>query len=219
VNKLRLLTTVLVLIVLGFGIQAFINLKKSSSTPTTQTNTEQTTPPPAGPPPPDAVAKLASPIDRADERVTKKPFGIFITKEKSPVQPERFSGYHTGTDFETFPDETNSEVPFYAICDGKILQKRTASGYGGVLVESCTIDDQTVTIIYGHLSLKSISKIVGDSLSKGEKIGNLGHSPDETDGERKHLHLGIHKGNTINILGYTPSQSALSDWLDYETAK
>ena len=33
-------------------------------------------------------------------RITKKPFGIFITTQNSPVQPERFSGYHTGVDVE-----------------------------------------------------------------------------------------------------------------------
>src|SRR4030067_1140465 len=42
------------------------------------------------------------PINRADERVTKKPFGIFITPQNSPIQPEKFSGFHTGADFENF---------------------------------------------------------------------------------------------------------------------
>jgi hypothetical protein len=30
----------------------------------------------------------------------KKPFGIYITPENSPVQPENFTGYHTGIDVE-----------------------------------------------------------------------------------------------------------------------
>ena len=106
-----------------------------------------------------------SPIDRAGERVTKKPFGIFITPQNSPVHPERFSGYHTGTDFETFPDEQNIDVPIYAITSGKIIAKKSASGYGGVLVESATINGSPVTIIYGHLKLASINKKTGDTLS------------------------------------------------------
>ncbi|MDP1845177.1 MAG: hypothetical protein Q8L09_00330 [Candidatus Moranbacteria bacterium] len=36
----------------------------------------------------------------------------------------------------------------------------------------------------------------------------------ETDGERKHLHLGIHKGAGVNILGYVQSKAELSGWLD-----
>lgn len=157
-----------------------------------------------------------SPIDRAGERVTKKPFGIFITPNNSPVQPEHFTGYHTGTDFETLPSEANSDVPFYAICDGKILQKRTATGYGGALVQSCTIDNSPVTIVYGHLKLSSIQKNTGDNLTRGEQIGFLGQPPLETSGERKHLHLGIHIGTSINILGYVQNQADLSAWLDWQ---
>jgi hypothetical protein len=158
----------------------------------------------------------ALPIDRALERVTKKPFGIFITPKDSPVQPERFSGYHTGTDFETFPDEQNSDVPVYAITNGKILIKKSASGYGGVLVESGKINGEAVTIIYGHLNLASINKKTGDALSAGERIGILGQGfSRETDGERKHLHLGIHKGSSVNILGYVAKKSDLEGWIDY----
>ena len=50
------------------------------------------------------------PISRVDERVTRKPFGILIDPETSLVQPERFRGYHTGTDFEVFPEEAEAEV-------------------------------------------------------------------------------------------------------------
>ncbi len=156
-----------------------------------------------------------APFDRISERATKKPFGIFITPRNSPVQPERFRGYHVGTDFETFPEEKDADVPIYAITDGKILMKKPASGYGGVLVESGTYNSSSITIIYGHLNLDSISKKVGNSLSQGEQIGILGkgYSP-ETDGERKHFHLGIHTGKEINILGYVSNEEALKDWID-----
>lgn len=158
---------------------------------------------------------LVSPIGQAGERITKKPFSIFITPQNSPVQPERFSGYHTGVDFETFPEEQNSDVPIRAITQGKILAKRFASGYGGILVESAVINNNPVTIIYGHLNLASINKSVGDSLNAGEQIGLLGKGfSSETDGERKHLHLGIYKGTSINILGYAQSKNQLSGWLD-----
>ena len=148
-------------------------------------------------------------------RITKKFFGTYVTPQNSPVQPEKFTGYHTGVDFETTPAEANIDVPVPAFCDGKLLLKEYASGYGGVAVESCRLNGRAVTIIYGHLKLASISPIVGQTLKKGDIIAVLGKGySTETDGERKHLHLGIHIGTTINILGYVQKQSDLSGWLD-----
>ncbi len=148
-------------------------------------------------------------------RITKKPFGIYITPKNSPVQPEKFTGYHTGVDFETTSAEENIDVSVPAFCDGKLLLKEYVSGYGGVAVESCVLNNQPVTIIYGHLRLASITPAVGQLLNKGDLLGVLGKGySTETDGERKHLHFGIHIGSAINILGYVQTQSALSGWLD-----
>lgn len=156
-----------------------------------------------------------APIEKATSRITKKPFGLYVTPQNSPVKPERFTGYHTGTDFETFADEQNKDVPIYAITAGKIIMKEWASGYGGVLVESAMIDNQPVTIIYGHLNIDSIDKKTGDSLNAGEKIGILGQGySQQTDGERKHLHLGIHKGSGVDILGYVNNKADLMNWID-----
>src|SRR5579863_6635904 len=47
------------------------------------------------------IAKLTEPISGGLSRVTKKPFGIYVTPQNSPVQPEKFTGFHTGIDFET----------------------------------------------------------------------------------------------------------------------
>jgi hypothetical protein len=163
------------------------------------------------------AAKVVWPITNADQRITKKPFGLKVSPQNSPVQPEKFSGYHTGVDFETFPDEQNIDVSIAAICDGKILVRRRASGYGGVLVESCQLDSAPVTVVYGHLRLASVTKKVGDQLKAGENFAVLGTGySSETDGERKHLHLVIHKGSSVNILGYVQTQSALGDWIDFQ---
>jgi murein DD-endopeptidase MepM/ murein hydrolase activator NlpD len=163
-----------------------------------------------------ASAGLFLPIGKAKERVTKKPFGIYITSKNSPVQPERFSGYHTGTDFETFPEEQNADVPVYAIAPGEIVLEKWASGYGGVLVESGEIGGQAVTIIYGHLNLGSINKKTGENLEAGEQIGFLGKGySQQTDGERKHLHLGIYRGSGVNIKGYSSAKGDLNNWIDF----
>lgn len=158
---------------------------------------------------------IAEPISGALVRVTKKPFGVRISPTNSPVSPERFKGYHTGVDFETTSEEQNIDVTIYAVCDGKLLVKRFASGYGGVAVQSCQIDGQAVTVIYGHLRLSSISVKVNQELKSGQQFAVLGTGfSTETDGERKHLHFGIHKGTAISILGYVQSENALSDWID-----
>lgn len=156
-----------------------------------------------------------TPLDRAKERVSKKSFGIFITPQTSPVQPEKFHGYHTGTDFEIFPEELSAEVKIQAVCSGKLEMKKYATGYGGVAVESCILDNQPITVIYGHLRFSSIAVSPGADLKAGDTIGVLGDAYSvETSGERKHLHLGFHKGTSVNILGYVQNKAELSAWLD-----
>lgn len=155
------------------------------------------------------------PLSRAGERTTKKKFGTFITPQTSPVQPEKFRGYHTGTDFEIFPGEENEDVPVKAVCSGKLLTKKSATGYGGVAVESCDLNDEPITVVYGHLKLTSINFNVGDKINAGDPLGILGRGySSETSGERKHLHLGFHKGTAVNILGYVQNKLELAGWLD-----
>lgn len=155
------------------------------------------------------------PLDRASERVTKKPFGLYVDRDNSPVQPERFRGYHTGTDFEVRDGEVDSDVEVRVICDGVVRMRDHVSGYGGVVVQECGLNDGDVTVIYGHLDLATVSNGIGTQLSRGDVVGALGAGESrETDGERKHLHLGIHKGKEINLKGYVARQSDLAQWID-----
>jgi murein DD-endopeptidase MepM/ murein hydrolase activator NlpD len=158
---------------------------------------------------------IREPISNAMARVTKKPFGIYITPANSPVQPEKFTGYHTGTDFETTVQEQNADVSVYAICDGRLALKETATGYGGVAVESCSINNEAVTVVYGHIRLSSVALKAGQEIHAGDRLAVLGTGySSETDGERKHLHLGIHKGAATNIKGYVQNESELVNWLN-----
>jgi hypothetical protein len=162
-----------------------------------------------------SASGFVPPLPNASTRVTKKPFGIYITPATSPVQPERFMGYHTGADFEIFPAELNATVPVSAVCTGKLLAKEWANGYGGVAVESCVLNSQPITVIYGHLNIASVKPNIGNQLKAGEAFADLGaNKSQQTDGERKHLHLGFHKGPSINILGYVQNKSALSNWIN-----
>lgn len=161
---------------------------------------------------------VTEPINNALTRITKKPFGIKISPEQSPISPERFSGYHTGVDFETFPEEQSQEVAVYAISTGPLVSKEYINGYGGVAVQQCKIDNNDVTVIYGHLKLSSISVNLAQDLDQGQQIGILGKgNSTETDNERKHLHLGIHQGQTIDLRGYVQNPAELDEWIDVTT--
>jgi murein DD-endopeptidase MepM/ murein hydrolase activator NlpD len=160
-------------------------------------------------------ASYVAPMDKTGQRVTKKPFGKYITPANSPVQPEKFSGYHTGTDFEILTDELDKTIQVKTICGGVLNFKRTASGYGGVVGQDCMLDGQSVIVIYGHLNINSISAEVGKYIRPGAVLGELGaNKSSQTDGERKHLHLGIKKGTTVDIRGYVSVESELATWFD-----
>ena len=89
------------------------------------------------------------------------------------------------------------------------------AGYGGVVIQDCLHKDQPVTVLYGHLASLNIVPQVGEYLAPGDEIGVLGaHQSPETDGERKHLHLGIHKGTGIDIRGYVENESELASWIN-----
>ncbi len=161
------------------------------------------------------AAPFSAPLDKSEERVIKKFFGTFVTPQKSPIQPERFKGYHTGVDFETFPDEHTTEVAVRAICSGIIVRRAWVSGYGGMVVQSCNLDTQPITVVYGHLNVLSVLKKQGIYITAGDQIGTLGKGfSKETDGERKHLHISIHKGSGSDIRGYVQKKSELDAWVD-----
>ena len=154
-------------------------------------------------------SKIAYPITDFEKRITKKPFGIYLTPENSPVQPERFSGYHTGVDVEY--SDVVSDVPVYAAYDGQIISSEWVSGYGGTIVLKCNINGEDLYILYGHLNPQSLMP-VGSEVKKGQQIAILGQGySQQTDGERKHLHFAIHKNN-LDLKGYVQNQSELSVW-------
>jgi murein DD-endopeptidase MepM/ murein hydrolase activator NlpD len=194
----------LALLTLGCGRQVTV---QNSNTPIFPATTSSL---------PSVVAKdFQSPLPNAASRITKKPFGIFITPTTSSVQPERFSGYHTGTDFELLSGEAKGGEPVVAVCNGTLEIARWASGYGGVAVQSCTYNGESITVIYGHLRLSSVSVTVDKNLEAGQQFAVLGTGyTTETHGERTHLHLGMYRGSAINIRGYVATKADLSEWLD-----
>lgn len=159
----------------------------------------------------------AAPLPNAYFRPTPLHFGMHVTPdpENNPIDPpERFEGYHAATDFEIFWGEANDEVPVYAICGGTIHYSGFAEGYGGLITEYCTMDGQDVTVIYGHLQLDSLVPS-GTVVETGATLGILGAARStDTDGNRKHLHLGIVKGHGGEVRGYVQDPKELELFLD-----
>ena len=162
-----------------------------------------------------AESQVIAPVKEFEQRITKKPFGIFITPQTSPVQPERFSGFHTGVDVEF--DDVKEDVEVLAISDGVVEHSGWVTGYGGVVAISHIINNDNYLAIYGHLNSESL--IVKDQeVKKGQQIGILGQAKTtQTDGERKHLHLAIYKGKDLNLKGYVKNKEELLLWINPET--
>lgn len=162
----------------------------------------------------ETASSIIYPVENFLTGITKKPFGIFVSPEQSPISPERFRGFHTGVDVEAPSGSPGQTTPVYAIADGTVLISQSASGYGGVLALRHILRDNEMLAVYGHLSPSSLVP-AGARVQRGERIGVLGKEfSSETDLERAHLHFGLYQGSGINIKGYVPGESDLSQWLD-----
>lgn len=160
------------------------------------------------------------PIENGASRETPLHFGMYVTPDpaQNPIDPpERFTGWHTGTDFEIRENEKNVDVDVFAVCGGKVRFSGFAAGYGGVVAQECMLKDEPVNVIYGHLAVANLPT-EGVVLTQGQKIGVLGADRStDADGSRKHLHLTIHKGKELVMLGYVQTEAELKDFIDPQT--
>lgn len=162
-------------------------------------------------------AKGVWPIEGGTHRATPLHFGLFVTPDpdNNPIDPpERFTGYHVATDFEVTEDEADKEIAIYAVCTGTGSYSGFAGGYGGLIVQECMLNNEKVSMIYGHLAIDSLPP-KGSLLTKGDKIGILGAAQSyDTDGNRKHLHFGIHKGWSGDYRGYALTKGEVDEFID-----
>jgi murein DD-endopeptidase MepM/ murein hydrolase activator NlpD len=155
------------------------------------------------------VFGLVEPVDEFHERILLRPFGLFTTPETSPIPNDRFTGWHTAADVE-FTDVVD-EVPVYAIANGVVIVSRRASGYGGVTVVRHETAQGPLLTLYGHLDPASMHA-EGTAVTQGQTLGQLGDTPEENGFTRKHLHFGIIRGETVDLLGYVQHQGDLARW-------
>lgn len=155
------------------------------------------------------------PMDRYEERITIKDFGMLIDddfyKGKEHLFPyNTFYGYHAAVDLEVFSEEKNESVPVYAVAKGKITFVGHIQGYGGVIRQE--VDGGNRTALYGHVKITGFSPHASDIVNAGEMIGYLGDEfSDQTSQERKHLHFGIYKGKDYSFHGHETSEKILTE--------
>lgn len=110
-----------------------------------------------------------------------------------------------GNEFHYGVDIANrSGTPIVAAADGVVSYASALSTYGNVIMVTHSINGQTWTTLYAHLSGYSTS--VGQVVSKGQQIGLMGSTGRSTG---PHLHFEMHTGtwqgqtrNVVNPMGY-----------------
>jgi len=117
---------------------------------------------------------------------TKPASGRFTSGYGSRTHP-----IYGGTKTHYGIDIANSTgTPVISAADGVISYASPLSTYGNVIMVTHSIDGQTFTSLYAHLS--SIKVGVGQVVSKGQIIGAIGTTGNSTG---PHLHFEIHAGN------------------------
>lgn len=166
---------------------------------------------------------ISWPLERSEERKKLLTFGLYVTPdpENNPISPpERFTGYHSGLDIEILPGEETIPVPVRTICTGPIRYADIVEGYGGVIIQNCEINEESMSVLYGHIYPNSFRVEVTESpVETGTVIAELSpkYSP-ESGLTRKHLHLGIHRGTDhLEFRGYVDDPKDLAGFIDPAT--
>ena len=110
-------------------------------------------------------------------------------------------GFHYGVDIAK-----SGSVPIVAAADGVVNRSYNSSSYGNTVMISHSINGQTYTTLYAHLSSRTVGNM--QVVSKGQVIGYMGNTGDSFG---QHLHFELHRGawnaaksNAINPAGMVP---------------
>lgn len=81
-------------------------------------------------------------------------------------------------------------TPIVAAASGYVTYAGYMNGYGNVVIMTHSINGRSYATVYGHMS--SIGASVGQSVSQGQKVGEIGSTGRSTG---PHLHFEIHIGS------------------------
>jgi peptidoglycan hydrolase CwlO-like protein len=112
----------------------------------------------------------------------------------------RWGSYHAGVDIAN----RGGNVPIYAAADGVVIRSYYSSSYGNAIFVAHSINGQTWTTVYAHMSNRSVSD--GAFVARGQRIGTMGNTGQSYG---QHLHFELHRGswnasksNAVNPAAY-----------------
>lgn len=113
---------------------------------------------------------------------------------------QRWGTFHAGVDIAN----RGGNVPIYAAADGVVIRSYYSSSYGNAIFVAHSINGQTWTTVYAHMSNRQVSN--GQVVSRGQRIGTMGNTGQSYG---QHLHFELHKGswnasksNAVNPAAY-----------------
>lgn len=100
------------------------------------------------------------------------------------------NGEHKGVDFAA-----TEGTPIVAAADGKVVAAGPAEGFGNwIVIDSLDPDGVAFSTVYGHMSDEGVLVRIGDAVTAGQHIGNVG-SAGESSGP--HLHFEVVPGGRL----------------------
>ena len=130
-------------------------------------------------------------IPETSRIVFSLPDGSWVKTSPFGWRTDPFTGQralHAGTDYAAA-----AGTPILAIADGVVTVAGAADGYGNLIVIEHTIAGQKVASAYGHMEDAGIHVSVGDRVTAGQHIGDVGSAGRSTG---PHLHFEIRPGGT-----------------------
>ncbi|MCM3663561.1 peptidoglycan DD-metalloendopeptidase family protein [Mesobacillus subterraneus] len=113
---------------------------------------------------------------------------------------QRWGTFHAGIDIAN----KAGNVPIFAATDGVVIRSYYSSSYGNAIFIAHSINGQTYTTVYAHMSNRMVSN--GQVVSRGQRIGTMGNTGQSYG---QHLHFELHKGswnasksNAVNPMPY-----------------
>jgi len=155
---------------------------------------EALTQPASGPPSPSVPSGSATsspPLDAPESSRVVFPLPTGTWTESSPFgwRTDPFTGarsFHTGVDYAA-PLGT----PVLSVADGTVTFAGPDQIYGGLVIITHKIDNQTVTTAYGHMPPGQIQVHNGQRVVAGQQIGQVGSEGRSTG---PHLHVEVRPG-------------------------
>ena len=140
-------------------------------------------------PQPSGSSDASSAVPETSRVVFPLPAGTYTTSDSFGPRIDPYTGverFHAGSDLPA-----PAGTPILAIADGAVTFAAERGTYGGLIILEHTVAGERVASYYAHMYDHGIHVAVGDSVTAGQHIGDVGSAGKSTG---PHLHLEIHPG-------------------------